>query len=216
MARVEWTRQSGEDVEAVVGMLLCSRFPNAVRVRPSQGDGGIDIFIPVPTGWDKERAIWQIKRYCDNLGGTEKRAIKRSFTRVVETSQKEGWTITEWHLVMPLDLTTQNSSWLDTYIADAVVDFPCETHGLLLCDTLSANYPKIIDYLIPRRLFRTNPPVNRIRTPTRNICRQIRADLTLQKLNDVSKTQLHHTLVRTVLCDTPGVGPYLRPNPTGR
>lgn len=148
MARVEWTRQSGEDVEAVVGMLLCSRFPNAVRVRPSQGDGGIDIFIPGPAGWGKERAVWQIKRYCDNLGGTEKRAIKRSFTRVVETSKKEGWTITEWHLVMPLDLTTQNLGWLDTYIADAVVDFPCETHGLLLCDTLAANYPKIIDYYL--------------------------------------------------------------------
>ena len=40
MARVEWTRQSGDDVETVVGMLLCSQRPNAVRVRPSQGDGG--------------------------------------------------------------------------------------------------------------------------------------------------------------------------------
>lgn len=148
MARVEWTRQSGEDVEAAVGMLLCSRFPNAVRVRPSQGDGGIDIFIPGPAGWGKERAIWQIKRYCDNLGGTEKRAIKRSFARVVETSKKEGWTITEWHLVMPLDLTTQNLGWLDTYIADTGVDFPCKTHGLLLCDTLAANNPKVIDYYL--------------------------------------------------------------------
>jgi hypothetical protein len=39
MARVEWTRQSGEDVEAVVAMLLCSKYPSAVGVRPSQGDG---------------------------------------------------------------------------------------------------------------------------------------------------------------------------------
>lgn len=127
-------------------MLLCSRFPNAVRVRPSQGDGGIDIFIPGATGWGKERAVWQIKRYCENLRGTQKRAIKSSFSRVVETSSKEGWRITEWHLVMPLDLTGQNLGWLDTHTADA--DFPREIHGLLLCDTLAADHPKVIDYYL--------------------------------------------------------------------
>jgi hypothetical protein len=146
VARVEWTRQSGEEVETVVGMLLCSKFPNAVRVRPSQGDGGIDIFIPGPAGWGKERAVWQIKRYCDNLAGTQKRAIKKSFSRVVETSEKEGWRITEWHLVMPLDLTNQNLGWLDTYTADT--DFPRKTHGLLMCDTLAADYPNVIDYYL--------------------------------------------------------------------
>ena len=146
MARVEWTRQSGDDVETVVGMLLCSQFRNAVRVRPSQGDGGIDIFVPGPAGWGTERAVWQIKRYCHNLTGTEKRAIKRSYSRVVETSKKEGWRITEWHLVMPLDLTTQNIGWLDSYTAAA--DFPRETHGLLLCDTLAGEHPKVIDYYL--------------------------------------------------------------------
>ena len=105
--------------------------PNAVRIRPSQGDAGIDVFIPGPAGWGKERKVWQIKRYCENLTGTEKRAIKRSFSRVVEASKKDGWQITKWNLVMPLDLTTQNLGWLDSYIADAGVDFPCETHGLL-------------------------------------------------------------------------------------
>ena len=40
MARVEWTRQSGEDVEAVVATMLCTQYPNAHRVQPSQGDGG--------------------------------------------------------------------------------------------------------------------------------------------------------------------------------
>ncbi|WP_157900980.1 hypothetical protein [Mycobacterium terramassiliense] len=146
MARVEWTRQSGEEVETVVGMLLCSKFPNAVRVRPSQGDGGIDIFVPGPAGWGKERAVWQIKRYCDNLNGTQKRAIKRSFSRVVETSKKEDWLITEWHLVMPLDLTNQNLGWLDAHTANA--DFPRATHGLLMCDTLAAEYQNVIDYYL--------------------------------------------------------------------
>ena len=42
--------------------------------------------------------------------------------------------------------TNQNLGWLDRYVADA--GFPCETHGLLLCDTLAANYPKVIDYYL--------------------------------------------------------------------
>lgn len=76
MARVEWTRQSGDDVEAVIGMLLCSQYPNAVRVRPSQGDGGVDIFIPGPEGFGKERAVYQVKRYCENLTSSQKRKVK--------------------------------------------------------------------------------------------------------------------------------------------
>ncbi|KKF01751.1 hypothetical protein WN67_12045 [Mycolicibacterium obuense] len=141
---MEWTRQSGDEVEAAVGMLLCSQFPNAVRVRPSQGDGGIDIFVPGEAGWGKERAVWQVKKYSKNLTSSQKRKIERSFKRVVEASEAEGWRITEWHLIMPLDLTTQNLGWLDTYLGER--EFSCETHGLLLCDTLAADYPNVIDY----------------------------------------------------------------------
>ncbi|NTY58727.1 hypothetical protein [Mycolicibacterium sphagni] len=90
--------------------------------------------------------MWQIKRYPDNLTATEKRAIRRSFDRVVATSQKEGWQISDWHLVMPLDLTNQNLGWLDTHTSSA--GFDCETHGLLWCDTQAAKYPKVIDYYL--------------------------------------------------------------------
>lgn len=146
MTRVEWTRQSGDDVEAVVGMLLCNQYPNAVRVRPSQGDGGIDIFVPGSEGFGKERAVYQVKRYCENLTSSQKRKIKRSFNRVVEASKAEGWKITEWHLVMPLDLTDKNLLWLDEITDEA--EFDCETNGLLFCDTLAAHDPKVIDYYL--------------------------------------------------------------------
>ena len=146
MARVEWTRQSGDDVETVVAMLLCCRFPNAVRVRPSQGDGGVDVFVPGPAGFGKERAVYQVKKYSLNLTSSQKRKIKLSYQRVVEASEKEGWRITQWHLVMPLDLTSQNLGWLDTLTAHAT--FPCEPNGLVFCDTLAAHYPKAIDYYL--------------------------------------------------------------------
>ncbi len=145
MARVEWTRHEGDDVEAVVGMFICSDFPDAVRVRPSQGDGGVDIFVPGPQGFTKQRAIYQVKKYHSNLTSSQKRKITRSFDKVVEASEAEGWEIIEWHLVMPLDLTDHNlANWLKELTVDA--KFPCETHGLLYCDTKAAQYPKVVDY----------------------------------------------------------------------
>ncbi|UVO12340.1 hypothetical protein NM962_21155 [Mycobacterium sp. SVM_VP21] len=145
MARVEWTRQEGDDIEAVVGMFICRDFPNAVRVRPSQGDGGVDIFVPGPEGFAKQRAVYQVKKFHSNLTSSQKRKITRSFENVVAASNKEGWEITEWHLVMPLDLTDHNlANWLKELTAAA--EFPCETHGLLYCDTKAAQYPKVVDY----------------------------------------------------------------------
>lgn len=160
MARVEWTRQSGEDVEAVVAMLLCNRYTSAVRVRPSQGDGGIDVFVPGPAGFGAERAIYQVKKYCENLTAKQKREIKRSYQRVVETSKEEGWRITEWHLVMPLDLTDKNLGWLDVVTKDA--GFACETNGLTFCDSLAAAYPKVIDYYLHDGKDRLQAEVNNL------------------------------------------------------
>ncbi|UQX09359.1 hypothetical protein [Candidatus Mycobacterium methanotrophicum] len=145
MARVEWTRQEGDDIEAVVGMFICSDFPNAVRVRPSQGDGGVDIFVPGPQGFAKQRAVYQVKKFYSNLTSSQKRKITRSFENVVAASSKEGWEITEWHLVMPLDVTDHNlANWLKKLTAGA--EFRCETHGLLYCDTKAAQYRKVVDY----------------------------------------------------------------------
>lgn len=147
VARVEWTRMDGDDIEAVVGMFICSDFPNAVRVRPSQGDGGVDIFVPGPNGFAQQRAVYQVKKFNANLSSSQKRKITRSFNTVVAASKKEGWEISEWHLIMPLDLTDHNlAQWLKDLTSDA--EFPCETHGLLYCDTKAAQYPKIVDYYV--------------------------------------------------------------------
>src|SRR5882757_1433700 len=136
---------SGEEVEAIVGMLICSQFINAVRVRPSQGDGGVDIFVPGEGGFAKSRVVYQVKKYSENLTAGQKAKITKSFQRVVATSEKEGWTLAEWHLVMPLDLTDHNlANWLKELTKDA--EFPCETHGLLFCDTFSSRFPNVVDF----------------------------------------------------------------------
>ena len=52
MAQVEWTELEGEQVETLLAVLLYNHFPEATRVRPSQGDYGIDVLVPSSSAAD--------------------------------------------------------------------------------------------------------------------------------------------------------------------
>jgi len=127
-------------------MLICSDRRNAVRVQPSQGDGGLDIYVPQKQG-DREREVYQVKGFTDRLVGSRKRQIKRSLAEVAKTARDEGWTITKWHLVMPLDLTDNEIRWFHDELTQDC-EFLSEINGLLFCDTLAATYPKVVDYYL--------------------------------------------------------------------
>lgn len=66
MSRVEWTRFSGEDVEATVAMLINIEHPDSVRIKPSKGDGGVDI-LDRTAGPDGTDVVYQVKRYTAPL-----------------------------------------------------------------------------------------------------------------------------------------------------
>ena len=51
---------SGEEAEAVLATLIYSEFPTATRVRPSRGDYGIDVVVPVLDGSD-QLDVYQIR-----------------------------------------------------------------------------------------------------------------------------------------------------------
>jgi len=53
------------DIEQVVAILLCRENPPAVRVRPSRGDGGIDILVPLDG--TATVAVYQVKSFTSNL-----------------------------------------------------------------------------------------------------------------------------------------------------
>ncbi len=95
MGRVEWTRLSGDGVEAVVAMLLCTEYPNAWRVRPGQGDGGVDVFVPLSDD-RKLRDVYQVKKFAENLTSSQKRQIKASFNKVLKTADDKQWKISSW------------------------------------------------------------------------------------------------------------------------
>jgi hypothetical protein len=146
MARVEWTRQTGDDVEAVVGMFICSDHRNAVRVQPSQGDGGLDIYVPCEEG-DEGREVYQVKSFSERLNSSRKRQITRSLREVTKTALVEAWKITKWHLVVPLDLTDNELRWFHEELTRDC-EFPCEINGLLYCDTMAATYPNVVDFYL--------------------------------------------------------------------
>ncbi|MFI9536796.1 restriction endonuclease [Nocardia fusca] len=146
MPRVEWSLRSGEDVEAVVAMLLCRQNPETLRLRPGQGDGGIDLFLAGPDGAGAERAVYQVKKFAQKLTSSQKRHIRRSFDRVLKTSADEGWKITAWYLVCPLLPTPSDFAWFQTMTSEA--GFNCHWHGLDHLNNLASRFPDVIDYYL--------------------------------------------------------------------
>lgn len=110
MARVEWAALEGGEAETVISNLLYNKYGRAVRVRPAQGDYGIDVLIPstaAPEPWD----IYQIKKFATNLEPGHKTQIEKSFSRLLLGIVRRGFKISNWYLVMPLDPTPDNLNW---------------------------------------------------------------------------------------------------------
>lgn len=142
-ARIPWSRLSAEEMEHTAAMLLCAKHPTAVHFTPGR-DGGIDIFVP---DGDNGRKVFQVKHFPNSFASSQFRQVKKSVERVVQTAAREGWTITEWHLVIPRgpsptylkkigDLITSHDiahwSWI----------------GLTQIDIFAADYPQLIDYYL--------------------------------------------------------------------
>lgn len=142
MTRVEWSRYSGDDIEAVVAMFISAIFPAAERITPSQGDGGIDVLVKT----DRTR-VYQVKRFSAPLTSSQKKQIKKSVDRVVNDSRLSDLTVDEWHLVMPWDPTLEAKQWLTKYVTGKGLPEPI-WDGLTQCDLWASNYPNVVDYYL--------------------------------------------------------------------
>ncbi len=143
MSRVEWTRQSADDVEATIALFLSAEFPHAERITPSRGDGGIDVLVREQSG----SRIYQVKSFTGPLTAGRKAQIAGSVDRVASDPRLEGMVITEWHLVMPRDPTLENKRWLSGLVTNRGLPEPV-WDGLTRCDLWAAKYPYIVDYYI--------------------------------------------------------------------
>lgn len=61
---ITWETHSGEEVERAIATYVCLLNPRASHIRPSVGDGGIDVLV---ANADSARDIYRIKKYTTNL-----------------------------------------------------------------------------------------------------------------------------------------------------
>jgi len=144
VARVEWTRIEPGDIEQVVSVLLCRENPAAVRIRPSRGDGGIDVLVPLEG--HAGVAVYQVKSFRENLTRGQKAQVERSFRRLVDYAAGRGLRVAEWYLTMPLDPTNENLEWLAGLTAGH--GLLAQWRGLNFLEGLAVGYPSIVDYYL--------------------------------------------------------------------
>lgn len=139
--RIPWTRYSGEDVESVLATFISLEERNAIKIRPSRGDGGIDLIVYL----DAETVdIYQIKKFAENLKNSQKAQIENSWQELSATTAVLHVLINSWHLVMPLDPTNENLRWAKELVEPSGTKFIWD--GLSRVDGLASKYPEVIDY----------------------------------------------------------------------
>lgn len=139
--RIPWTRYSGEDVESVLATFISLEERNAIKIRPSRGDGGIDLIVYL----DAETFdIYQIKKFAENLKNSQKAQIENSWQELSATTAVLHVKINSWHLVMPLDPTNENLRWAKELVEPSGTKFIWD--GLSRVDGWASKYPEVIDY----------------------------------------------------------------------
>lgn len=142
MSRVEWTRYSGEDIESVVAMFISAEYPQAERITPSSGDGGIDVLVRS----DKTR-VYQVKKFSAALTANQKKQVEKSVDSLVTDPRVKDLQVDEWHIVMPWDPTLEAKEWLADYVTGKGLPEPI-WDGLTQCDLWASEYPHVVDYYL--------------------------------------------------------------------
>src|SRR6202000_192815 len=127
---------------------LAQRDARAMRIRPSQGDGGLDIVVPAnkPGYLD----VYQVKSFASGIDAGQKRQIVKSLARARDThnNPENGILIDTWMLTLPLDPTREQLAWLKEEAASLNVPFSIEWRGYAFLEGLAADYPQVIDYYL--------------------------------------------------------------------
>ena len=69
--QVEWSELEAAQAETLLSVLLFNEYPRATRIRPSQGDFGIDVLVPNDSAPDTFDA-YQIKYFSKSLTASQR------------------------------------------------------------------------------------------------------------------------------------------------
>lgn len=143
--RVAWSRYEGDDIEAFAALCLYRERPRAVRIRPSRGDGGIDIYVKLDDG---RIDIYQVKKHTARLTPQQLYKIKDSYKTVKSYAEGRHWRIATWYLSMPLESSKENDEWLAELNKDD--EFEAQWQGLTTFDNWAIDHPRVVDYYFGR------------------------------------------------------------------
>ncbi|NMM93496.1 hypothetical protein [Bifidobacterium oedipodis] len=140
--RIPWERISGDDVETIIAVYVCRENPDAIRIRPSRGDGGVDLLNKREDG---SYDVYQVKKFATNLSDSQRKQILNSWERVQQYFNERHWTIQNWYLVLPLDPTPENFVWFKETIQNHS-SFACHWKGLTNVEVWASAMPEVYDY----------------------------------------------------------------------
>jgi hypothetical protein len=145
---VPWVTTPPDLIEQIVAVLLSRRHPEALRIRASQGDGGLDVLVPASQQGYVDN--YQVKRFATNLGDSQKRQIRESLKAARDThnDQANPFVIQTWCLTLPLDPSREEIKWLAKAAARLQVPFKVEWRALPFLEGLVTAYPEVIDYYL--------------------------------------------------------------------
>jgi hypothetical protein len=148
---IAWTVVDPDTIERMIAVGLCRRYTNARRIKPSQGDGGLDVVVPVPSGSQMHVDNYQVKKFADNLNDSRKQQIKESLTRAIAThndTEKFDYTIATWYLALPMELTREQEKWLYGLADELKAPFTVKIFSLTAIEELLLDAPNIREYYL--------------------------------------------------------------------
>lgn len=144
IGEIPWSTKSGEEVEKLIAVYICKENPDAIRIRPSKGDHGIDLMDPSDPR--KPVDVYQIKKFARNLTYGQKKQIKKSWQALITYAQKTGLKVKRWHLVMPLNPTLENLNEICRLTQGSGIEF--SPIGLDTINGWATKYPDVQDYFL--------------------------------------------------------------------
>jgi len=149
MTAIPWTVVDPDTIERMIAVGLCRRHQHARRIRPSQGDGGLDVLVPAGQS-QFHVEDYQVKKFADGLDDSRKSQIKKSLKTAIATHQDTTtrYTISRWYLTLPMDLTREQEIWLANLATELNAPFPVEVFGLTQIEDLLLESPNIREYYL--------------------------------------------------------------------
>lgn len=163
MAPVPWVTTPPDLIEQIVAVLLGNRYDRSFRIRPSQGDGGLDVLVPTATPGHFDD--YQVKRFATKLEKPQKRQIIASLEAAINTHNdpESPFLIDTWYLTLPLNRTREQYKWLQDEVARLEPPFEVEWRDYDFLERLAADYPQVIDYYLRDGKDRLNEQIRVLR-----------------------------------------------------